>query len=205
MRKKLKNQKVIWEFYVELVGMLSVQTNQPDLGDERTILNSLYSLYIKGQQALIRSKGSRSICELIIPINEEVLHPFLKRWFGIKKSGELLLKNKDFGKELVELQKVLREHAKLISGATSLPDLLYLKSMANVWFPNGTANDEKAVYWKTKGDFRTTVHEKIAEIQKSFKEVELSGANCLTPYTSDYELLQDIETMVDELEKYCRS
>lgn len=124
------DKKAAWEMYVELLTRITTQHLAPDHGDEKTALDSVYSLF-KITRGILRQYGPESIefAKIAIVVLNQIIRPFTAEWHKKSLAGafddpdECLL----FRKQLSELQLKLRNYTKLLSDIAGVEDLTALE------------------------------------------------------------------------------
>lgn len=124
------DKKAAWEMYIELLTRISTQYLEPDHGDEKTALTSIYSLFGITRN-ILKQYGPESIefAKIAIVVLNQVIRPFTANWHKRSLAGafedpeQCLL----FRKELLDLQVQLRNYTKLLSDIAGVEDLTALE------------------------------------------------------------------------------
>ena len=115
-----------WEMYVELVTRITTQKLSDDSGDETTALKSVYSMFAI-TRSILKSHGRECsvFTKIAIIILNQVIRPFTAKWH--KQIVDCCLETYDekieFRRELVVLQKDLRNYSKLLAEIAKVEDL----------------------------------------------------------------------------------
>lgn len=105
------DQKAAWELYIELVTRIATQPLENKDGDEKTALNSIYSLFPITRE-ILKSNGRQCLqCSRIaVLILNQIVRPFTAHWHGRLVNHELDSGKdnennlKEFRHSLIELQ-----------------------------------------------------------------------------------------------------
>ena len=124
------DKKAAWEMYIELLTRITTQYLAPEHGDEKTALDSIYSLF--GITRDILKKYSSSCIEftkIAIVVLNQVIRPFTAKWHKVSLEGGFddAITCVSFRDELSELQGDLRNYAKLLSDIAGVEDLTILE------------------------------------------------------------------------------
>ncbi len=125
-----------WDLYIELLTRITTQPLPVKHGDEKTALDSIYSLF-----SLTRSiiKSHKRDCieftKIAIIILNQIIRPFTAKWhkISIEKGFKDTNNCKKFRKELLQLQKQLCIYTKMLADMAGVEDLTELegKSLLN--------------------------------------------------------------------------
>ena len=115
-----------WELYIELLTRITTQPLADNDGDEKSALNSVYSLFATTRE-IIRRNGPACLnfTKIAIVILNQVVRPFTARWHQVSlTNGFDIAENRTlFRKELADLQTVLLHYAGLLSEVAGVEDL----------------------------------------------------------------------------------
>lgn len=121
--------KAAWDLYVEMVTRITTQPLDPEHGDEKTALDSVYSLF-KTTRKILLAQGPECVefAQIAIVILNEEVRPFTAKWHRKSLAGAFdnAKACNDFRAELEKLQVILREYTRtlaVLAGAESLNDL----------------------------------------------------------------------------------
>ena len=120
-----------WELYIEMLTRIATQYLQPEHGDEKTALDSIYSLFGLTRE-IIRKHGRDCIefTKIAVVVLNQVIRPFTAEWHKLSLAdafndeGEC----KRFRDELEELQKVLQNYTKMLADMAGVEDLTALET-----------------------------------------------------------------------------
>ena len=128
------DEDAAWELYVEMLTRIVTQPLPSEDGDEKTALDSVYSLFSTTRQ-ILRQRGRNTIqfSKVAIPVLNQVVRPFTAKWHRESLSGAFDEPSTrgEFREELESLQIELRSYNRLlaeIAGVEDLTDLEYLTS-----------------------------------------------------------------------------
>lgn len=130
LKFKDADKSAAWELYVELLTRITTQKLDIAHGDEKTALDSIYSLFPITRQVL---KNNSSQCiefaKIAIIVLNQVVRPFTAKWH--KLSMEKAFADNDqcnvFRLELALLQTELRKYTKLLAGMAGVEDITELE------------------------------------------------------------------------------
>ena len=121
-----KDKEAAWDMYIELLTRITTQRLAPDHGDEKTALESVYSLFGITRQ-VIRAHGRDCInfTKIAIVILNQIIRPFTAKWHGLSLEGAFDDKEKckTFRIELTELQNDLLNYTKMLADMADVEDL----------------------------------------------------------------------------------
>lgn len=120
-----------WELYVELLTRITTQYLQPEHGDEKTALDSVFSLF-KTTREILKKHGAKCVnfSKIAIVVLNQVVRPFTAKWHkkslagAFEEDGERSM----FRKELSDLQRELRKYTQLLSDIAGVEDLTDLEN-----------------------------------------------------------------------------
>lgn len=86
--KKTRNQKAAWDLYVEMVTRITTQPLPPEHGDEKTALDSIYSLF-QTTRDILHAEGPKCVefAQLAIGILNDEVRPFTAEWHKRSLAG----------------------------------------------------------------------------------------------------------------------
>ncbi|MCL2790980.1 MAG: hypothetical protein FWD79_10105 [Desulfobulbus sp.] len=120
------DREAAWELYIEMLTRIVTQQLPVGYGDEKTALNSVYSLFPITREILKR-KGRKCIqfSKISIVVLNQVVRPFTAKWH--KLSLENAFNDReicdDFRKELTDIRIVLLNYAKALADIAEVEDL----------------------------------------------------------------------------------
>ena len=125
-----KDKDAAWDMYIELLTRITTQRLAPDHGDEKTALESVYSLFGITRQ-VIRAHGRDCInfTKIAIVILNQIIRPFTAKWHRLSLEGAFDDKEKcqTFRIELIELQNDLLNYTKMLADMADVEDLTELE------------------------------------------------------------------------------
>jgi hypothetical protein len=120
-----------WELYIELLTRITTQPLAEEHGDEKTALESVYSLFGVTREVLKRhGKYSTVFAKIAIPVLNQVVRPFTAKWHRLNLQGAFAdaPRCEEFRIELQTLQETLRRYTRALSGMAGVEDLTTLES-----------------------------------------------------------------------------
>lgn len=123
------NQKAAWDLYIEMVTRITTQPLDPEHGDEKTALDSIYSLF-KTTRKILLEQGPDCVefAQIAIVILNQEVRPFTAKWH--RKSLTGAFDNPDeckiFRSELESLQEVLRAYMCTLAVMAGIEDITNL-------------------------------------------------------------------------------
>lgn len=118
-----------WEMYVELITRVTTQKLLEDDGDEKTALDSIYSLFGVTRDILKRHGiNGQSFAKITIIVLNQIIRPFTAKWHRINIKNGFKEKSicKDFRKELELLRGELVKYSKLLADLAKVEDITYI-------------------------------------------------------------------------------
>lgn len=119
-----------WEMYIELLTRITTQYLEPDHGDEKAALTSIYALFGITRE-IIKKNGANAInfAKIAIVILNQIIRPFTAKWHKLSLAGAF---NEDeqcavFRAELRELQDKLRAYTQSLADIAGVEDLTDLE------------------------------------------------------------------------------
>ncbi len=121
-----------WELYVEMLTRIVTQPLPAAVGDEKTALDSVYSLFAT-TRGILRRRGRSAIrfSKVAIPVLNQVVRPFTAKWHKESLGGAFNDPTQcmEFRAELEELQEELRNYNRLLARIASVEDLTDLEQV----------------------------------------------------------------------------
>ncbi len=119
-----------WELYVELLTRITTQPLSDEDGDEKTALQSVYSLFGL-TRSIIKSHGRdcREFTKIAIVVLNQIIRPFTAKWHKVSVAGQFNNPDicKEFRDDLNVLQEKLRIYTKMLSDMAGVEDLTTLE------------------------------------------------------------------------------
>jgi hypothetical protein len=124
------DRSAAWDLYVELLTRITTQYLPPEVGDERTALDSVYAIFPLTREILRKhGSGSGEFAKLAIPILNQIVRPFTAKWHRLSLSGAFKDKahRLEFRKDLSALQPILRHYTAALADMAAVEDLTSLE------------------------------------------------------------------------------
>lgn len=119
-----------WELYIEMLTRIITKPLPAEVGDEKTALDSVYSLFPTTRE-ILRRHGRKTIefSKVAIPVLNQIVRPFTAKWHRESLSGAFDVKTKrqEFRIELAALQMQLRNYNRLLAEIAGVEDLTDLE------------------------------------------------------------------------------
>ncbi len=119
-----------WELYIEMLTRIITQPLLAEVGDEKTALDSVFSLFPTTRE-ILRRHGRKTIefSKVAIPVLNQVVRPFTAKWHGESLAGAFTdaAKRQEFRQELATLQIELRNYNRLLADIADVEDLTNLE------------------------------------------------------------------------------
>lgn len=127
---KETDKDAAWELYIEMLTRIVTQPLPSDSGDEKTALESVYSLFAITRE-ILRRRGRETIqfSKVAIPVLNQVVRPFTAKWHKESLAGafDQDSKRKEFRSELEILQRDLRNYNSMLAEIADVEDLTNLE------------------------------------------------------------------------------
>ena len=121
-----------WELYVEMLTRIVTQPLPSEVGDEKTALDSVYSLFGTTRE-ILRRRGRNTIqfSKVAIPVLNQVVRPFTAKWHreSLSEAFKDPGKCEEFRNELEALQKDLCNYNRLLAEIADVEDLTDLEPL----------------------------------------------------------------------------
>ncbi len=121
-----------WELYIEMLTRIITQPLPAEVGDEKTALDSVFSLFPTTRE-ILRRHGRKTITfsKVAIPVLNQIVRPFTAKWHGESLAGafEDKPKRREFRKELSALQVELRNYNRMLAEIAGVEDLTNLEQI----------------------------------------------------------------------------
>ena len=117
-----------WELYIEMATTVVTQPLENWAGDEKTALESLYSMFATTREVLRKYGPPANECSRVaIAMLNKAVRPFTAKWHRevLADAFNDDLRKLEFRAELIELQCHLRnysEQLRMIAGVSNVPD-----------------------------------------------------------------------------------
>ena len=119
-----------WELYIEMLTRIVTQPLPSEAGDEKTALDSVYSLFSTTREILRRrGRGTIQFSKVAIPVLNQVVRPFTAKWRRESLIGAFgdASKQAEFRGELEALQGDLRNYNRMLAEIAGVEDLTDLE------------------------------------------------------------------------------
>lgn len=121
-----------WELYIEMLTRVVTQPLPNDVGDDKTALDSLYSLFPVTRE-ILRRRGRSTVkfSMVAIPVLNQIVRPFTTKWHRESLGGAFNddEKCRHFREELAALQDELRNYNRLLADIAGVEDLTDLEQI----------------------------------------------------------------------------
>jgi hypothetical protein len=119
-----------WELYIELLTRVTTQKLQPEDGDEKTALDSIYSLFAITRSTIKHyGRDCFEFTKLAIVVLNQVIRPFTAKWHRISNDGGFDDEATclQFREELTRLQFFIRCYTQALADMAGVEDLTSLE------------------------------------------------------------------------------
>jgi hypothetical protein len=127
---KEPDKNAAWELYIEMLTRITTQHLQPEHGDEKTALASIYNLFPCTRE-IIKQHGRDCVefTKIAIVVLNQVVRPFTEKWHKESLKGAFNKKEKcaRFRRELAQLQAKLRQYTKMLAEMAGVEDLTQIE------------------------------------------------------------------------------
>lgn len=124
------DKNAAWALYIELLTRITIQPLPTEHGDEKTALDSVYSLFAITRE-VIREQGPECInfTKIAIVVLNQVVRPFTAKWHRKSLAGDFDndTERTTFREELAALQVELREYTRMLADIAEVEDLTDLE------------------------------------------------------------------------------
>lgn len=130
-KPKDADRNAAWELYVELITRITTQRLEPEDGDEKTALDSVFALFALTRDVLKRNgSGCTEFAKIAVVVLNQVVRPFTAKWHRKSLEGELATPEgaRAFRAELAELQRQLRIYTRMLADLALVEDLTDLEA-----------------------------------------------------------------------------
>jgi len=119
------DRKAAWELYIELLTRIATQRISDQHGDEKTALDSIYSLFPSSRE-IIKKYGPRSqeFTKLSIIVLNQIVRPFTARWHALSLQAvfEDPQQCQNFRQELRALQDKLLVYTQMLGDMAGIEE-----------------------------------------------------------------------------------
>ena len=123
------NRKAAWDLYIEMVTRITTQPLDPEHGDEKTALDSVYSLFQTSREILLaQGPDCVEFAQIAIVILNQEVRPFTAKWHRKSLAGafENDTDCTEFRQELEKLQEILRAYMRTLAVLAGIEDITNL-------------------------------------------------------------------------------
>lgn len=121
-----KDREAAWELYVELLTRIATQPLPAEHGDEKTALESVFSLF-GITRTILRAKGRDCVefTKVAVIVLNQVVRPFTAKWHRLSSQGAFAdaVRCQEFRAELELLQANLRTYTRMLADIAQVEDL----------------------------------------------------------------------------------
>jgi len=128
---KEPDKAAAWELYIEMLTRIATQNLQPEQGDEKTALDSIYSLFPLTREIIKRhGRDCIEFTKIAVIVLNQLVRPFTEKWHGESLKGAFKKKRKcdEFRRELMQLQTKLRQYTKMLAEMAGVEDLTQVET-----------------------------------------------------------------------------
>ena len=129
---KSEDQDAAWELYVEMLTRIVTQPLPYNVGDDKTALDSVYSLFPITRE-ILRRRGRSTVkfSMIAIPVLNQIVRPFTAKWHRKSLAGAFDddTKRREFRQELAALQEELRNYNRMLAEIAGVEDLTDLEQV----------------------------------------------------------------------------
>jgi hypothetical protein len=127
-----EDKAAAWELYIEMLTRITTQPLDTTHGDEKTALDSVFSLFSITRQVLKNNtRNCTEFAKIAIVVLNQVIRPFTAKWHRLSLQGAFndADKCREFRTELAALQIILRQYTKMLADMSGVEDLTTLESL----------------------------------------------------------------------------
>ena len=132
---KTADKNAAWALYVELLTRITTQPLPIEHGNEKTALDSVYSLFATTRE-VIREYGPECInfTKIAIVVLNQVIRPFTAKWHRKSIAGDFENETERtvFRDELAALQVELRKYSQMLADIADVEDLTNLEDTEDI-------------------------------------------------------------------------
>jgi len=125
-----QDKDAAWELYIELLTRIATQPLPSEHGDEKTALDSIYSLFSLTRD-IIKRKGRDCLefAKIAIVVLNQIVRPFTAKWhkLSIEEAFKDSGRREEFRKELKVLQEKLKIYSQMLADMAGVEDLTELE------------------------------------------------------------------------------
>jgi hypothetical protein len=118
-----------WDLYVELLTRIATQTLVTEEGEEKSALESVYSLF-PTTRTILKTRGRQCVefTKLAVVVLNQIVRPFTAKWHRISNDTGFSDQNvrAEFRNELADLQVELIKYTRALADIAQVEDLTAL-------------------------------------------------------------------------------
>ena len=125
------DKKAAWELYIELLTRISTQPLPESAGDEKTALDSVYSIFELTREIIkVNGRHCMEFTKIAIVVLNQIIRPFTAHWHRQSLAGAFEDPDacRQFREELEELQVSLRVYTQMLADMAAVEDLTELEA-----------------------------------------------------------------------------
>jgi len=129
-KPKDEDKSAAWELYIELLTRISTQSLEDNHGDEKTALESVYTLFAITRQILKNNtRNCTEFTKIAVVVLNQVVRPFTAKWHRLSLQGAFtdFKRQNEFREDLVSLQVVIKKYTKMLADMAGVEDLTTLE------------------------------------------------------------------------------
>lgn len=129
-RPKDEDKAAAWDLYVELLTRIATQPLDPSHGDEKSALDSVYSLFPITREILkTHTRECQEFAKIAIVVLNQKVRPFTAKWHRLSLQGAFAdtEASNQFRDELAALQETLKKFTKMLASMAGVEDLTTLE------------------------------------------------------------------------------
>ncbi|MXV77671.1 hypothetical protein F4001_04885, partial [Candidatus Poribacteria bacterium] len=119
------DREAAWKLYIELLTRITTQALPTESGDEKTALDSIYSLF-KTTRRILKEQGQNCIefTKIAVVVLNQVVRPFTAKWHPKSIAGDFEKEAEcnAFREELKLLQVELRKYSRALADLADVED-----------------------------------------------------------------------------------
>lgn len=123
------DRKAAWELYVELLTRVATQYLEPERGDERSALESIFTVFSLTRESLKAHPGCNEFAKIAIVVLNQIIRPFTSKWHKLSLGGAFSEAKgcEEFRIDLADIQRKLRKYTEALADMASVEDLTSLE------------------------------------------------------------------------------
>ncbi len=124
-----EDKTAAWELYVELLTRITTQSLDHAHGDEKTALDSVYSIFPTTRDVMKRNgRHCIEFTKIAVLILNQKVRPFTAKWHRLASEEAFSDQEKcaEFRQELIQLQNILKIYTQMLADMAGVEDLTEL-------------------------------------------------------------------------------